>query len=357
LLIFEEKFSANNMFRFENEEYLWLLLLIPLLALLFIWFLWWQRKAKSKFGDRALVQKLMPSYISSKLWLKFLLNALALALIIVGLANPQMGSKLEKVERQGIDVIVALDVSRSMLAEDLTPNRLDVSKRIVSKLIDRLGNDRVGLIVFAGSAYLQMPLTIDYSAAKLFLRTIDTDMIPSQGTALGQAINLAKESFDQDATKYKALVLITDGENHENGALDAAKEAKEQGVIIHTMGIGSDVGAPIPEFNSRKQRVGYKKDKNGEVVNSKLEEKILRQIADVTEGDYLRANGTQGEVTKIVATLANMEKKDFEDRVFTDYEDQFQYFMGGALLLLLISFLLSEKRSPWMTTGTLFERN
>ena len=279
----------------------------------------------------------------------------AMGLITVGLANPQLGTKLERVERKGVDVIIAMDVSRSMLAEDLEPNRIEISKRIVSKLIDQLGNDRVGIIVFAGNAYLQVPLTIDYSAAKLMLRTLNTDMVPAQGTALGEAIELSSEHFDPEETKFKAMILITDGENHESGALEAAEKAAEEGVIIHTMGIGSEGGAPIPEFNRRGQRTGYKKDKKNQQVVSRLDGEVLKEIAKITDGRYFRVKGSQGEVSQIVGALQNMEKKDFEDRVFTDYEDQFQYFLLPAILLLLIDFFLSERRNRRMEGGDLFE--
>jgi len=241
-----------------------------------------------------------------------------------------------------------------MLAEDLEPNRIEISKRIVSKLIDQLGNDRVGIIVFAGNAYLQVALTIDYSAAKLMLRTLNTDMVPAQGTALGEAIELSSEHFDPKETKFKAMILITDGENHESGALEAAEKAAEEGVIIHTMGIGSEEGAPIPEFNRRGQRTGYKKDRNNQQVVSRLDEGALKEIAQITDGRYFRVKGSQGEVDQILGALQNMEKKDFEDRVFTDYEDQFQYFLFPAILLLLIDFFLSERRNRKMEGGDLF---
>lgn len=343
------------MFRFENEQYLWLLLLLPLLLLIFVGFIYWRKKAVTRFGELGLVEQLIPNFSSGKLWTKFILYLVAMALLIIGLANPQVGTKLERVERKGVDVIIAVDVSRSMLAEDLEPNRIEIAKRIVGKLIDQLGNDRVGIIVFAGGAYLQVPLTIDYSAAKLMLRTLNTDMVPSQGTALGEAIELSQEHFDPEATKFKAMILITDGENHENGAVDAAEKAAEQGVIIHTMGIGSEDGAPIPVFNSRGQRMGYKKDNKNQQVVSRLDEGVLKEISKATKGRYFRVKGAQGEVNQILAALQNMEKKDFEDRVFTDYEDQFQYFLFPVLLLLLIDFFLSERKNQRIAGTTLFE--
>ncbi len=341
------------MFRFENELYLWGLLLIPILILLYFLAMRWRQHALQKFGEWNIVQKLVPDFSNNKQRVKFILYLSALAFVILGLANPQIGSKLEKVKRQGVDVMIAIDVSKSMLAEDLKPNRLEVAKRIVSKLIDRLGSDRVGLIVFAGNAYLQMPLTIDYAAAKIFLKTVNTNIVPTQGTSISQAIALAQESFDQEQKKFKAMVLITDGENHEPGAITAAEEGTDNGIIIHTLGIGSEEGAPIPEF-SRGKRIGYKKDKNQVVINSKLEEDMLVEISEITDGKYFRVKGAPGETARIISELENMEKKDFEDRVFTDYEDQFQYFLGIAILLLLIEFFISERSRGWYKNWKLF---
>jgi len=342
------------MFRFENENYLWALLIIPILLVLFWLAMRWRKNALGKFGESSLISKLVPDLSFNKQRLKFLLYLGAIGFTIIGLANPQVGSKLEKVKVQGVDVMIAIDVSKSMLAEDLSPNRLDVAKRLISKLIERMGNDRIGLIIFAGNAYLQMPMTVDYSAAKIFLKTINTDLVPSQGTALGQAIELAKENFDQDQTKFKALILITDGENHEAGVLDAAEDAHDEGVIIHTLGIGSEEGAPIPEFSSKGNKTGYKKDKAGNIVNSKLQEDILMEISEATSGKYFRVKGSQGEIPKIVNELKDMEKKDFEDRVFTDYADQFQYFLFVALLLLLLEFFISERSKGWYKNFNLF---
>ncbi len=341
------------MFRFENEAYLWALIIIPVLIVIYFIMNSWKKKAMAKMGDDRLIKQLIPDLSFNKQRLKFIFYLAALFFIIIALANPQLGSKLEKVKRQGVDVIVAVDVSKSMLAEDLKPNRLDVAKRLISKLIDKMGNDRIGLIVFAGNAYLQMPLTVDYAAAKLFLKTMDTNMVPAQGTAVGQAIDLAKQNFDREQNKFKALILLTDGENHENGALDEAEAAKDEGVIIHTLGIGSEEGAPIPVF-SRGQRTGYKKDRNQNIINSKLDETMLKEIAELTEGNYFRISGAKGEIPRILTELQNMDKKDFEDRVFTDYEDQFQYFLFVALLLLLLEFFISERSQGWYKKFQLF---
>jgi len=331
------------MFRFENSYYLLGLLLIPVMVMLFYLTLRWRKNAIKRLGDFKLLERMMPAYSVSRQWWKFLLSALALGSIVIALANPQMGSRLEKVKRQGVDVVIAVDLSSSMLAEDIQPNRLERAKTIVSSLLDVLKNDRVALVVFAGNAYLQMPLTIDYSAAKLFLRTMDPEIMPTQGTAIADAIALSRETFDQEAKKHKSLILITDGENHEEGAITEAESAKEEGVIIHTLGIGSESGARVPNFvNGRRQ--GFKKDQSGNVVNSRLEDSMLKEIADLTDGKYFRIIGAQNEVRKVVTEINSMDKKDFEDRVFTDYDDKFQYFLGLALLLLTVNFFLPETK-------------
>lgn len=331
------------MFRIENEYYLYGLLLLPLLAVLFFLASKWRKQAAARMADWPLFQRLMPNYSSRRLLWKFLLYLGALASILIGLANPQLGTKLEKVKRQGVDVIIAVDLSKSMMADDIQPNRLERAKTLVSRLLESLRNDRVALIVFAGNAYLQMPFTVDYSAAKLFLKTMDPSIIPTQGTSIGGAIDLANETFDQETKKFKSLILITDGENHEEGAIDLAEDAAEQGVIIHTLGIGSESGARIPNY-IKGRRAGFKKDRNDEIVVSKLEEGMLQEIAELSGGNYYRIKGARNEVDRIVEDINSMDKKDFEDRVFTSYDDKFQYFLAFALLLLLVEFLLPERK-------------
>ena len=329
------------MIRWQSEIVLNLLWILPFLLLLFYAFMRRRKRLLENAGDSSLIQQLFEGYSAKRLWVKFSLLLTALALIIIGIANPQIGSKLEQVKREGVDVIIALDVSNSMLAEDLQPNRLDRSKVLVSKLLDQLHNDRVGLIVFAGQSYLQMPLTIDYSAAKLFLNTITPNSIPTQGTSLGSAIELAQESFDQDEDKFKALVIITDGENHEQGAIDAAETAMAEGMVIYTVGVGSEEGAQIPYYQGRHK--SYRTDKNQQVVISKLNESILKELASITNGKYFRIKGTKNEVVQVVRELSKMEKKEFEGRVFTDYEDQFQYFIGIAIILLLLQLFIRNR--------------
>ncbi len=332
------------MIKLAHPEWLILLLIIPLMIVVYLLFQWWRKRAVSKFGDWKLIEQLTEGYSASRLHLKFALWMLSFLFIILGLANPQMGTRLEKIKRQGVDVVIALDVSRSMMAQDITPNRLDRSKQFISKLLGRMSDDRVALIVFAGNAYLQMPLTIDYSAAKLFLNTVSTEIVPTQGTAIGEAINLATEAFDPEEQKFKTLIIITDGENHEQGAIDAAEEAKEIGVITYTLGVGTDTGSPIPVMN-RGRQTDYIRDREGKTVVSKLNIDMLKDVASAGGGKFFQlTNGTR-EISNILDELSGMDKKEFEDRVFTDFEDQFQWFIGIALLLIIINFLIPEHAS------------
>jgi len=342
------------MFRFEHIEYLYLLIgLAPLIGL-FILFMYWRKKALSRFGENSLIAKLMPAKPRYKHLIKFILLAVAYVLIVFGLANPQLGTKFEKVKRQGVDIIVAIDVSKSMLADDVKPNRLERSVQLVSKLIDKLSSDRVGMIVFAGNAYLQMPVTVDYSAAKLFLKTVNTNTVPTQGTAIGDAIRLSMEAFKADEKKFKTLIIISDGENHEGDALKAVDEAVESGVIVHAIGVGSPKGAPIPVKQNGVQ-VDYKRDKSGNIVLSKLNETMMQQLAAKGNGSYFRLTTGSDELEGIFNAIATMEKKDFEEQVVTDYDDHFQYFIMAAFLLLILEFFIAEKRSIWLSQSGLFK--
>ena len=322
------------MFKFENELYLYGLLIIPVLILLYRLTARWRKQALEHFGNWDLVSRLMPDYSARKIRTKFILSMLALSFLFIGLANPLVGTKLEKVKRKGIDLVVAIDVSKSMLAEDLQPSRLERAKQLLSNLISTMKDDRIGLIVFAGNAYLQMPLTSDYTAAKLFLQTINTDIVPTQGTAIGEAINLAGEAYDEEQKKHKALLIISDGENHEEGAIEAAEEAVKEGLIIYTLGIGTEEGGQIPVFNQYGRKAGYKQDRNGNVVVSKLDATTLQEVADIGNGHFFHIRGAKGELKEVLDVLNKIEKRDFEDRVFTDYADQFQYFIGLALLFV-----------------------
>ena len=279
---------------------------------------------------------------------------MAFCSLVVGIANPQIGSKLQEVKREGVDIMIALDLSNSMKAEDLVPNRLERSKMAIQQFIDQLKSDRIGIIVFGGQAYVQLPITTDYAAAKLFLSTIDTDIIPTQGTAIGAAIELAMESFDMKSATAKSVIVITDGENHEDDAMQAATAAAEEGVTIHTIGVGSPQGAPIPVYRGRKQ-VDFRKDKEGNTIMTKLNEQMLKQIAANGNGIYVRASNSQSGLEYIMEEINKMEKVEFGTKVYTDYEDRFQFFVGFALLLLLLDVLLLERKNLWLNTSKLFE--
>lgn len=331
------------MFRFENEIYKWAFISLPILFLLYFMARVRANSLLKKFADSRFVSALAPSASKSKHWFKFILSFLALTSLIFGLMNLQSGSKLEEVEREGIEIIVALDISNSMLAEDIQPSRLERAKQSVMKLIDNLTNDKLGLIIFAGESFLQLPITTDYSAAKLLISTISPDLIPTQGTAIGSAIELSQESFSEDDVN-KVLIVITDGENHEDDALGMAEKAAEDEIYVNTIGMGSVDGAPIPIYESGR-RVGYRKDRSGETVVTKLNEGMLRQIAATGNGRFVRASGADLDLKAILDELENIEKTKFDTKVYTDYEDQFQYFFGFALLLLVWESFVSLRKN------------
>lgn len=329
------------MLRFQHSEYLWALALLLVLQLAFLGVSWWKRRSIRKMGDPALVEKLFSGYSRRLFVIKFLLIFLAFFFGVIGLANLQKGSRMEKITRKGVDVIIALDVSKSMLATDIQPDRLTRAKQLISKLMDKLDNDRVGLVVFAGNAYLQMPLTIDYSAAKMYLSTISPDMIPAQGTAIGQAIQVSDDAFNKKERKHKALVVISDGEDHDANAIQRAKTAFDNGVVINTIGIGSVSGSPLPD----PETGGYKKDMQGNTVISKLNENALKSLAAAGRGIYEHLdNNTDDVVNTLVNRIDSMEQKEFGENVFTDYNSYFQYFLGICLALLLIEFFIPEVR-------------
>lgn len=341
------------MFRFAHPDYLYWLAFVPVAVLLFIVMIYSKKKAVKKFSDSVLFKQLAAEVSNSKPVLKLILFMIAYSLIVVGLANPQIGTKLEEVKREGVDIIIALDVSNSMKAEDIKPSRLERSKQAISRLIDKLENDRIGIIVFAGEAYVQLPITTDFSAAKLFLSSIDCDMVPTQGTAIGAAIDLATKSFVGQDNKHKALVIITDGENHEDDAVEAAKKANEEGVIIHTIGMGSPEGAPIPVYKNGVQ-IDFMKDHDGNTVITKLDQIGLEKIAAEAKGQFIRASNSDDGLTTIMNEITKMDKKSFGTKMFTEYEDRFQYFIGAGLLFLLIEFMISNRKSKVVQKLNLF---
>ena len=342
------------MFRFAHPEYLYALAALPVIFILFLLMVQWKKRARRQLGEQILIDRLSSAHSRSKQVLKLILSLTALALIIIACANPQIGTRLEEVKREGVDIIIALDVSNSMKAEDIKPNRLERSKQAISRLLDGLENDRIGMIVFAGQAYVQLPITSDYAAAKLFLQSIETDIIPTQGTCIGCAIDLAETSFTGNDNKHKALIIITDGENHEEDAVESAKKANEKGIVIHTIGMGSVDGAPIPIFRNGIQ-VDFQKDKEGKTVITKLETLTLERIAAEGKGIFIQASNSDDGLASIFNQISKMEKKSFGTKQFTGFEDRFQYFLAAGLLLLLIEFVISDRKSKLIQKLDLFD--
>jgi Ca-activated chloride channel family protein len=333
------------MIRFETIEFLYLLGLIPLFLVIYILMDANRKRKLARFGSNELVAKLTASVSMKQRWIKRGLTQLALFFLIIAMSNPQIGNKLEEIKREGIDLLIALDVSYSMMAEDIAPNRLSKAKYEIRQLISRLSGDRVGLIPFAGIAFTYCPLTLDYSTATLFLDMIDENTIPEQGTSVGSAIRTAMNSFPTKERKYKVLILITDGEDHESDIEDVAKEAKEQGIIIYTIGIGSLEGVPIPVYNQNGVRTGFKKDRNGSIVTTKLDATSLKTVASVTGGKFFHVTPNNPELDAIINEIATMEKRELGSKQYTSFEDRFQLFLLFAVILLFIEFFISERAS------------
>jgi len=334
------------MFRFEHPYYLYLLAIIPVLIIGQVLYENWSRKRLDAYLNPELQDQLMPNKSGAKVWVKLFFYCLAFTSLVVGIANPQSGSKMEEVKRQGVDIMVALDISNSMLAEDLYPNRLGRAKRSIQELFTYLKSDRIGIVVFAGESFVQLPITTDYSAAKLFLNSIETELIATQGTDIGSAINLCLKSFDPESPTSKTIILISDGENHEEEADAAMQAAKDQGVVVHSIGMGSIDGAPIPVY-SRGNRIGFRTNQEGNTVVSKLNEEMLNALAQKTGGMFVRASNAQSGMAYIFDEVEKMEKVDFGSKIYTDYEDRFQYFLFPALILLIIELIIPNTRSRW----------
>ena len=342
------------MFRFGNSEFLYGLIIIPVLIVIFLIVMYWRKRALRKFGDTGLISHLMPYVSSFRPVLKFILLILALTSVVFALADPQFGSKLEKVKREGVEIIIALDVSNSMLAEDIEPDRLERAKRAISKMVDQLNNDKIGLIVFAGDAYVQVPLTTDYSAVKMYLTSINTEIVPRQGTAIGSAIDLAIGSFDEQSELDKALVIITDGENHQGDAVEAAEKANEKGITIHTIGMGNPSGSPIPLREENGTTV-YQKDREGNVVVSKLNEETLKRISAEGNGTYIHASNARTGLNALFEEISKMNQKEIESKVYTDYQHRFQYLIGLALLFLFTDIMVLERKNRRLMKFNLFK--
>lgn len=330
------------MLRFQHSDYLLALGLVPVLVLLYILFLLWRQKRLQKLGDPELVRHQMIGFISGRRTLKFVLLIFAFAITVIGWANLQAGGKPEQVERKGVDVMIALDVSKSMLAQDIQPNRLTRAKQLIERMMDKMHNDRVGLVIFAGRSYLQVPLTIDYASMRMMLQNVRPDLVPTQGTVIGDAIDLALKSFSQKEKKYKSLVVISDGEDHDEQAGAKAREAADNGVIIHTVGVGSPQGAPLYDPDTKAAKL----DEQGNPVVSKLNEEELRSIAAAGHGTYTLLNNADDAAGKIIDQIDGMEQRSMGTVAYTDYNSYFQYFLLPALLLLMIEWLIPGARNP-----------
>ncbi|NWF88571.1 MAG: VWA domain-containing protein [Ignavibacteriaceae bacterium] len=337
------------MFRFAHPEYLYALYGLPILVGLYFILLKRQKQLLNKFANTTLHKVLVPKFSRVKSWIKMFLVITSLALLVLAAANPQVGTRLEEVKQSGIDVFILLDVSLSMSAEDIKPNRLEKAKFQISSLIQKLRGDRIGLIIFSGDAYVQIPLTTDYSAANLFLSAVDFKSVPQPGTAIAAAINLANKSFDYNAGTQKVIVVITDGEDHEGDLEEAISEATDKKLKIYTIGLGSPDGVPIPVYNSQNQTIGFKKDNEGNTVLTKLNESILIDIAKKGNGKYYRGNNYEDYLDQIFNELSSIEKTEFGTKKVTDYEDRFYYFLVPAIFLLILEFFLSESKSKWFS--------
>jgi len=344
------------MLRFAHIDILWGLVAIPVFIFMFLEITRWKRKAIKQLGDKEVVKQMMPDVSFSRPWWKFALFAFAYSLCIIGAADPQIGSKVEEVKRKGADLMILLDVSNSMLSHDLSPSRLESAKRAIAQMIDNLHDDRIGIIVFAGQAYVQLPVTTDYSAAKLFLNTINTNMVPVQGTAIGAAIDLGMQSFDFKDGTSKAMIIITDGENHEDDAVAATKAARDKDVVISVIGEGSEEGSPIPIIKDGKES-GFHTDSLGKTVISKLDENMCKEIAEAGNGVYVRATNASSGLNIVLDQVGKMQKKQYESKTFKDFEDRFQIFLALALILLLVEFFLSNRKNLSLSKLKLFEVN
>lgn len=339
----------------DEKKYLYLLFILPLVVLVFLFNLYWKRKKQREFGDLEMVKKLSPESSVFKPVLKVSVLILALLGLILGLVNPKIGTKMETVKREGIDIVFAVDVSKSMLSEDVAPNRLDKSKQIVSQIINQLGSDRIGIVAYAGSAFPVLPITTDYSVAKMFLQSMNTDMVSSVGTSFNEAIKLSSTYFDDKKTS-KLLIMISDGEDHNEGADEAAEEANKLGIKIITIGVGTEKGGTIP-LKRNGIVEGFKKDNNNEVVITKLVPESLTAIAKATKGGYVNGNNTKEVLEYVKNALNNIQKTEFEATEMADFQSQFQWFLGFAFLLLFVDVFLLERKTSWVKKLDLFNEN
>ncbi|HBI40748.1 MAG TPA: BatB protein [Tenacibaculum sp.] len=341
------------MYKIEEPIYFYLFIIIPVIIGMHLLVFFWKKRTQKKFTSPELLKRLAPNSSHFKPLLKLTLLLLGFTFLIIALINPKMGTKLKTVKREGVDVVFALDVSKSMLAEDIAPNRLEKSKQIISKIIDRLGSDRVGIIIYAGSAYPLLPITTDHAAGNMFLQNANTDMVSSQGTAINEALNLAKTYYNNDEQTNRFLIIISDGEDHQEETKQITQNISNEGTKIFTIGVGTQKGGPIP-IKINGSLIGYKKNREGATVITKKESKILKDIADIGKGSYIEGNKTEAAVKVITDVIANAQKSEFETKQFSDYQDQFQWPLAIALFFLILDILLFERKTKWLKKIDLF---
>ena len=344
------------MYQLEEKIWFWAFIIIPVMLMVFLWTFFWKKRTQKSFGSAVVLKRLSPDLSFFKSSLKFIILCLAVGFLVIGLINPKIGTKLETIKREGVDIVFAIDVSKSMLAEDVAPNRLEKSKQLVTQIINNLASDRVGIIAYAGKAFPQLPITTDYASAKMFLQSMNTDMLSSQGTAINEAIELSRNYFDDEEQTNRVLIIISDGEDHNDLSVEVAEAASEEGIKIYTIGVGSEKGGPIP-LKRNGVVMSYKKDQNNETVITKLNEETLRLIANEAKGGYINGSQTADVVEQIRAVLSAMDKKEFEAKEFAEYKDQFQWFLGIGLFFLILDVLLLERKTAWLKRLNLFNEN
>ena len=344
------------MYQLEEKIWFWVFIIIPVMLMVYLWTFFWKKRIQKSFGSAVVLKRLSPDLSFFKSSLKFITLCLAVGFLVIGLINPKIGTKLETIKREGVDIVFAIDVSKSMLAEDVAPNRLEKSKQLVTQIINNLASDRVGIIAYAGKAFPQLPITTDYASAKMFLQSMNTDMLSSQGTAINEAIELSRNYFNDDEQTNRVLIIISDGEDHNDLSIEVAEAASEEGIKIYTIGVGSENGGPIPLKRNGVVR-SYKKDQNNETVITKLNEETLRLIANEAKGGYINGSQTADVVEQIKAVLSAMDKKEFEAKEFAEYKDQFQWFLGIGLFFLILDVLLLERKTAWLKRLNLFNEN
>ncbi len=343
------------MVEFDHLIFLSGLILIPVFVLIYLLLQRWKKNAMQKFGDHSVVFRLITDYSSARPLFKFIVLMAAFVMLVFAVVNMKIGSKLGTSKRKGVDIIIALDVSNSMLAEDIKPSRIVRSQMAISKLVDKFEDDQIGIVVFAGKAQVLLPITTDYAAAKMLASSANPDIIPAQGTAIGEAINLAAVSFDKNSKNKKAIIVISDGENHEDDAIEAAREAAKNGILVYTIGIGSASGAPIPVGMSGFS-IEYKKDNSGNTVVTKLNETMLQQVAAAGKGTYVRATTNDAGLNKIFDEINQLEKKEYQAKVFSEYHNTYIYFVFAALILLILDLLILERKTRLTRNIHLFQK-